>query len=350
MKAYWTHRRLIFKSPAGTSRGTLLHKDTWYLVLDDSGYTAIGEAGMFRGLSCDDVPHYEEELEALCSRINSGSIPSPSEYESYPSIRFALEVALGKMEAMKEGKCYMDSPWVRGKEGIAVNGLIWMGSHDNMVEQIKTKLNAGYTCLKMKIGAIAWEEELSIIKALRSEFTSSMLTLRVDANGAFTPSSAPAILDTLARYEVHSIEQPIRAGQVEEMARLCETTPTPIALDEELIGIREPLTLLDTIRPQYIILKPTLLGGFNASREWISAARKHEIGYWVTSALESNVGLDAIARFTYIEGDINFPQGLGTGMLYHNNIPYPFEIRDARFYMNGTPHSDKELYHLITEK
>lgn len=350
MNAYWTHRRLIFKAPAGTSRGTLLHKDTWYVVLRDGENTAIGEAGMFRGLSYDDVPHYEEELDALCSRINSGCIPSPIEYAEYPSIRFALEVALGKIEALKKGECYMDSPWVRGEDSIAVNGLIWMGNRESMNTQIKAKLEAGYTCLKMKIGAIAWEEELSIIKALRDEFSSSSLTLRVDANGAFTPSTAPDILDTLARYEVHSIEQPIRAGQVEEMARLCETTPIPIALDEELIGVKEPISLLETIRPQYIILKPTLIGGFDASGEWIKAARDTGAGYWITSALESNVGLDAIARFTYIEGDKNFPQGLGTGMLYHNNIPYPFDIRGARFYMNGTPYNDRELYHIITEK
>ena len=350
MNASWTHRRLIFKNPAGTSRGTLLHKDTWYVVLRDGDNMAIGEAGMFRGLSCDDLPHYEEELDKLCRRINSGSIPSPYEYAAFPSIRFALEVALGKIEALKNGERYMDSPWVRGEDSIAVNGLIWMGSRDSMNAQIKTKLEAGYSCLKMKIGAIEWEEELSILKALRKEFDASSLTLRVDANGAFTPAVAPSILDTLARLEVHSIEQPIRAGQVEEMARLCESSPVAIALDEELIGVKEPLSLLEVIHPQYIILKPTLIGGWEASREWIKAAHSIGAGYWITSALESNVGLDAIARFTYIEGDKNFPQGLGTGMLYHNNIPYPFDIRGARFYMNGTPYNDRELYHIITEK
>jgi O-succinylbenzoate synthase len=228
------------------------------------------------------------------------------------------------------------SMFTEGQDAISINGLVWMGNPDFMMQQLEEKLASGFHCIKMKIGAIDFDAEMGLLKLIRSRFRESEITIRVDANGAFTPQNALQKLEEISKYQVHSIEQPIQQGQWQEMAQLCEQTPLAIALDEELIGLynsAEKSQCLDTIKPQYIILKPALIGGFQSSREWINLATEKNINWWITSALESNVGLNAIAQFTYTLGN-KMPQGLGTGSLYTNNIEAPLEIKKGHLWCN----------------
>ena len=324
MKAHWTKYTLNFKQPAGTSRGTLRTKDTWFLHLNGNEQHVVGECGMFRGLSYDDRPGYEDKLQEVCDQINAGAHTSQIDLTEWPSIQMGLDCALKLLHHKTPHKLY-ENAFARGKADIPINGLIWMGDKQFMMDQIHAKLEEGYRCLKMKIGAIDFKAELDLLDFIRSRFRESELTLRVDANGAFSPSEALEKLNRLAQFDLHSIEQPIKAGQVQEMARLCEDTPIPIALDEELIGVidrQKQRALLDSINPHYIILKPTLVGGLSGSSRWIKEADKRGIAWWITSALESNVGLNAIAQYTY-QQDVSMPQGLGTGSLFTNQIEAP---------------------------
>ena len=326
---------LLFKEPAGTSRGVLRAKETWFLVLSRGVRRAVGECAVFRGLSCDDVPGYRDRLEALCRSLSRGETPSLDSLADYPSIRFGLECALGRLEAAEKGEEFLGSDFTAGRASIPVNGLVWMGRFEEMAARLEEKLEQGFRCIKIKIGAIDFDRELDLLSRIRSRYGSRDIEIRVDANGAFTPENAPERLGRLAKYDLHSIEQPIRAGQREQMARLCEHAPLPIALDEELIGVNDPQEkhrLLREVRPHYIVLKPSLVGGIGPCRQWIAAAEGTGAGYWLTSALESNVGLDAIARFSYLCNPAT-AQGLGTGGLFTNNVPYPFEISDGRFRM-----------------
>ena len=328
---------LSFREPAGTSRGVLTERPTWFLELSRAGVGAVGECAVFPGLSCDDVPDYADVLEDLCLRINGGQDVKPEEYVAYPSIRFGLETAILRLDAAEKGSEMLSSDFTDGKDSVPVNGLVWMGTLERMMFRIKEKVDAGYACIKIKIGAINFDDELSMLAYIRREFTEKDLELRVDANGAFSPSDALERLKRLSEFSLHSIEQPLRAGQREETARLCALSPVPVALDEELIGVNRPQEkkkLIEDIRPQYIVLKPSLTGGYAASKEWMDVAAEAGAGYWVTSALESNVGLDAIARFAYMN-NTGIAQGLGTGGLYTNNVPYPFAIRGGRFSMTG---------------
>lgn len=328
---------LSFREPAGTSRGVLTERPTWFLELSRAGVGAVGECAVFPGLSCDDVPDYADVLEDLCRRINGGQDVEPEEYVAYPSIRFGLETAILRLDAAEKGSEMLSSDFTDGKDSVPVNGLVWMGTLERMMSRIKEKVDAGYACIKIKIGAINFDDELSMLAYIRREFTEKDLELRVDANGAFSPSDALERLKRLSEFSLHSIEQPLRAGQREETARLCALSPVPVALDEELIGVNRPQEkkkLIEDIRPQYIVLKPSLTGGYAASKEWMDVAGEAGAGYWVTSALESNVGLDAIARFAYMH-NTGIAQGLGTGGLYTNNVPYPFAIRGGRFSMTG---------------
>lgn len=334
---------LHFREPAGTSRGVLAERPTWFLELSRGGVRALGECAVFPGLSCDDVPDYGDVLENLCRRINEGQDVASEEYAGYPSVRFGLETALARLEAEEKGTEMLASDFTDGRASVPVNGLVWMGTLERMTQRIREKVDAGYACIKIKIGAINFGDELSMLAYVRREFPEKDLELRVDANGAFSPEDALEKLKRLSRFSLHSIEQPLRAGQREQTARLCALSPVPVALDEELIGVndaQEKKKLIEEIRPQYVVLKPSLTGGFGASQEWISAARQAGAGYWVTSALESNVGLDAIARFAYLN-DTGIAQGLGTGGLYTNNVPYPFDISGGRFRLTGkTPSAD----------
>lgn len=320
-----------FKQPAGTSRGVYTTRKIWLLTVEHDGRTAIGECAPLPQLSCDDIPDYEAVLRRFCDIIEAtGSIPY-DEIRNYPSMLFGVETALAQL-SRTDGLLY-DTPFSHGEEGIPINGLVWMGTHDEMLSRLKEKLELGFRCVKLKIGAIDFAKELDLIQHIRKHFSREEVELRVDANGGFTPDVALERLQELARYDIHSIEQPIMAHQWSEMAQLCQLSPLPIALDEELIGVNstdEKIRLLDTIKPQYIILKPSLHGGVAGTREWIALANERGIGSWITSALESNIGLNAIAQLAAnIYGSkITMPQGLGTGMLFTDNIPMPLEIRN----------------------
>ena len=322
---------LHFKQPAGTSRGVYTTRKIWLLTVEHGGRTAIGEFAPLPQLSCDDIPDYEAVLRRFCDIIEAtGSIPY-DEMRNYPSMLFGVETALAQL-SRTDGLLY-DTPFSHGEEGIPINGLVWMGTHDEMLSRLKEKLALGFRCVKLKIGAIDFAKELDLIQHIRKHFSREEVELRVDANGGFTPDVALERLQELARYDIHSIEQPIMAHQWSEMAQLCQLSPLPIALDEELIGVNstdEKIRLLDTIKPQYIILKPSLHGGVAGTREWIALANERGIGSWITSALESNIGLNAIAQLAAnIYGSkITMPQGLGTGMLFTDNIPMPLEIRN----------------------
>ncbi|WP_296621838.1 o-succinylbenzoate synthase [Marivirga sp.] len=341
------HQTLQFKFEAGTSRGTLKEKDTWYLKLfSENKLIGIGEAGPLKGLSTDPLEEMEAELEKVCERLIGLEIPKSMEEafetaksispEGFSSIRFAVETAL--LDAIHGGKkVIFNTPFYQGKERIPINGLIWMGSKEFMQKQIQEKLEAGFNCIKMKIGAIDFQTELKLLQSIRSKYSQSEITLRVDANGAFAPDEALEKLNELAKLGLHSIEQPIKAGQIKEMSKLCASTPLPIALDEELIGIRKlekKITLLEDIKPQYIILKPSLIGGIQSTLEWIRIAESMNIGWWMTSMLESNIGLNAICQLaSFLK--VEMPQGLGTGQLYHNNISSPISIANGETFYDA---------------
>ena len=324
---------LNFKQPSGTSRGVLKTKDTWILTIAKADKIGVGECGMFKGLSCDDRPDYEDKLQWTCDNINLGLDQLLQELQEFPSIQFGLEMAFKSLE-QKSPFVLFPSEFTESKKAIPINGLIWMGSEAFMKQQIADKLKQGFTCIKMKIGAIDFDNEIKLLKSIRKEFTANEVELRVDANGAFSPKDALEKLKILSELELHSIEQPIKQGQIEEMAKLCELTLLPIALDEELIGVHsvtKKQELLQTIQPQYIILKPTLVGGFKGSMEWINNAKANNSGWWITSALESNIGLNAIAQWTFTLNN-PMPQGLGTGSLFTNNFDSPLEVRKGELF------------------
>lgn len=328
---------LNFKQASGTSRGVLKTKETWFLILNSESKQGIGECALFRGLSADDRPDYEEKLQWLCENINNSLDDLLPELIEFPSIQFGLETAIKSLEGQNKFELF-PSKFTQGQDSILINGLIWMGTEAFMKQQIKDKLNAGFSCIKMKIGAIDFQTEINLIKSIRKEFTSKDIELRVDANGAFSSSEALEKLKILSDFNLHSIEQPIRQGQIEAMADLCKKTPLPIALDEELIGIfsvTNKQELLQIINPQYIILKPSLIGGFKGSDAWINMAEQHQIGWWITSALESNVGLNAIAQYTYCKYS-NMPQGLGTGGLFTNNFDSPLQVKNGTLQYNNS--------------
>ena len=325
MTATYTQYILNFKRPGGTSRGVLKTKETYFLSITKSGKTGTGECGLFRGLSYDDVPEYEQKLQWLCENINVDRDVLKEELKHFPSIWFGFEQAILNLEHGND--LYFPSDFTAGKSSIKINGLIWMGDAAFMEEQIEEKLKEGFDCLKLKIGT-DWNSEKRILQELRKKFPANQLELRVDANGGFSFNEAKTVLEELYELQIHSIEQPIKAGNREEMYQLCTGTKTPIALDEELIGIvdySEKKKLLEQIRPQYIILKPSLIGGFSGSNDWISLAESLGIGWWITSALESNIGLNAIAQYTFTKNP-KIPQGLGTGGLFTNNFETRLEL------------------------
>ena len=334
-----TPRTLHFKQPAGTSRGVYTTRKSWFVeVTSDSlpGVRGVGECAPLPDLSCDARPEYEQTLRQLCRMTGLTGVLNYDMLRPYPSMLFGMETALLDLERGGTASLF-DTPFTRGEEGIEINGLVWMGSYDEMLDRLEEKTRAGFRCVKLKIGAIDFDRELDLVRHIRSAFDKSRIELRVDANGGFAPDEAMRRLEQLAPYDIHSIEQPIRQHQWARMAELCASTPIPIALDEELIGVnmtQMKQELLDRIRPQYIILKPSLHGGMRGTREWIGMARARGIGSWMTSALESNVGLNAVAQLAadiYGPG-ITMPQGLGTGQLFTDNIPMGLEIRGDRLW------------------
>ena len=337
-----TTRTFHFKEPAGTSRGVYRTRVSRFVHLtcdDMPGIAGVGECAPLPKLSCDDLPDYDAVLRQHCDDVCSRGTIDVDSLRDVPSMLFGLEMAW--LQLHRGGDTALsDTPFARGEAGIPINGLVWMGDFDTMARRMEQKLEQGFHCVKIKIGAIDFADEISLIRRLRERYGSDRIELRVDANGAFSPDEAMERLNELLAYDIHSIEQPIMAGQWERMAQLCQSSPLPIALDEELIGVNTleaKRSLLDTISPQYIILKPSLHGGMAGCREWISLAQERGIGSWITSALESNVGLNAIAHFAaMVYGpDITMPQGLGTGQLYTDNIDtVPLTIRgDELWYM-----------------
>lgn len=332
-------RTLHFKQPAGTSRGVYTTRQSWFVEAtsdDKPGVKGVGECAPLPDLSCDARPEYATTLAQLCRMIELTGNVNYDMLRPYPSILFGIETALLDLEHGGNGNLF-DTPFTRGEEGICINGLVWMGNFDEMLARLEEKMKAGFHCVKLKIGAIDFSRELELVRHIRRAFSKDQIELRVDANGGFTFEDAPKRLEQLAKYDIHSIEQPIRQHQWARMAELCASTPIPIALDEELIGVNmTPMKqdLLDRIRPQYIILKPSLHGGMRGTREWIDLANARGIGSWITSALESNVGLNAVAQLAAdIYGpDIRMPQGLGTGQLFTDNIPMNLEIKGDKIW------------------
>lgn len=366
-----SERTLHFKQPAGTSRGVYTTRHSYYLTLTSDelpGVEGVGECATLPDLSCDAKPEYEMTLRQVCQMVEQmGRIPYDM-IRAYPSITFGLETAFASFfdaakkfleivpaegasssEMLKQKGVSVpagmenltelfDSPFGRGEEGITINGLVWMGTYEEMLARLEEKLQAGFHCVKLKIGAIDFFKELDLIKRIRDVYTKEQVELRVDANGGFLPENAMSQLEALAKYDIHSIEQPIKQHQWPKMAQLCRETPLPIALDEELIGVNVrsmKQALLDTIRPQYIILKPSLHGGIYGCNEWIELANQRGISSWITSALESNIGLNAIAHYAakVYGSNVKMPQGLGTGQLFTDNIPMPLEIRGDKLFV-----------------
>ncbi len=326
---------LDFKRPSGTSRGLMTEKETWFIVLEKDGKKGIGECGILRGLSADDRDDYENKLKWTCENIHLGEAALWEALLEFPSIQFGIEMAFLSLKS-ENPYLLFPSNFTDNRESITINGLVWMGEASFMKQQIEEKLAVGFNCIKLKIGAIDFQKELELLQFIRNHFSAAQVEIRVDANGAFALSEALDKLIQLNKFQLHSIEQPIKRGNIEAMKKLCETTPFPIALDEELIGIfsfEEKEKLLQEIKPQYIILKPSFVGGFRGTKEWITLADKYNIGWWITSALESNIGLNAIAQWTFLQNSI-MPQGLGTGALYNNNFDCPLEVLNGQLWYN----------------
>lgn len=333
MKATYHKYILDFKRPSGTSRGVLTQKETWFIVLEKDGKKGVGECGILRGLSIDDREDYEGKLQWTCENIYLGEKQLWTALIEFPSIQFGVEMAFKSLESENPFLLF-PSPFTTTEKSIAINGLVWMGEPAYMKQQIEDKLSQGFHCIKLKIGAIDFDKELALLGFIRENFTAEQVEIRVDANGAFDSNKALYKLNQLAGFKLHSIEQPIAKNNTDSMAELCKTSPLPIALDEELIGVykyEDKEALLQKIKPQYIILKPSFIGGFKGADEWISLAEKHGIGWWITSALESNIGLNAIAQWTFLKQN-SMPQGLGTGALYTNNFDCPLTVSKGQLW------------------
>ena len=343
-----TSKLLHFLQPAGTSRGVYNTRLSFYLKLtsdEQPNVVGVGECATLPDLSCDAMPpnEYERKLRTFCDEYERTGVIDYEAMRAYPSMLFGLETAVAQFNA-KGSLNFFNTPFGRGEEGIPINGLVWMGTFEEMFKRLEAKLKAGFRCIKIKIGAIDFDRELQLIRHIRSTFSRKDVELRVDANGGFTPEEALSRMEALVQYDIHSIEQPIKQHQWTEMARLCAATPLPIGLDEELIGVNErqkKIELLDTIRPQYIVLKPSLHGGMAGTAEWIQLARERNIGSWITSALESNVGLNAIAQLTAsIYGtNIRHAQGLGTGQLFADNIEMPLKVIGDKLWIMQQLHN-----------
>ena len=335
-KSTYKKHILNFKQASGTSRGVLHTKETYFIIFEENGFTGIGECGLFRGLSADDCPNYEEKLQWVCANNQLTEKELLVALHEFPSIQFGIEQAFLGLKSKNPFELF-STDFNKKNQPIAINGLIWMGDENFMRQQIESKLAEGFTTLKLKIGAIDFEKECELLASIRKRFSSKEITLRVDANGGFSPSDALEKLKRLSEFDLHSIEQPIKQGQMEEMAHLCSLTPLPIALDEELIGVFDEaskIKILETINPQFIILKPSLVGGIKGSTEWINAAKKQHIDWWITSALESNIGLNAIAQWTAFLNP-TLPQGLGTGGSFTNNFDSPLYVKNGRLYYDS---------------
>lgn len=333
MKATYHKYILHFKQPSGTSRGVLTDKETWFLVLEKNGKKGIGECGILRGLSADDRPDYEAKLHWVCENIHLGAEKLWEELMEFPSIQFGVEMAFLSLQS-ENPFVLLPSKFTSGEASMVINGLVWMGDEAFMKRQIEEKIEQGFRCIKLKIGAIDFEKEKTLLRFIRQNFDAETMEIRVDANGSFDENDALDKINQITGFQIHSIEQPIQKNNTDMMSVLCKNTQLPIALDEELIGVfsvADKEALLQKVRPQYIILKPSFIGGFRGTAEWIALAEKYQIGWWITSALESNIGLNAIAQFTFLQNN-PMPQGLGTGALYTNNFESPLQVAQGQLW------------------
>lgn len=328
-----SERVFHFKEPARTSRGEYTVRRSWIVTArcaDNPQRVGVGECAPLPDLSCDASPHYAAVLRRFCDSVEPDGDCYSGNLCDYPSMLFGIETAL--LNVQRGSLALFDTPFSRGDEGIPINGLVWMGDYETMLQRLDEKIRAGFSCVKLKIGAIDFEYEVELLKVIRNTFNSSKIQIRVDANGGFSPADVMQRLDVLARYDIHSIEQPVRQKQWDVMARVCRESPVPVALDEELIGVNrreDKIRLLDSLRPQFIVLKPSLHGGMRGTAEWHALASERGIGSWITSALEGNVGLNAVAQLAakLYGPHVSFPQGLGTGQLFTDNMDMPIGIR-----------------------
>ena len=349
MKIDIQERVLHFKQPAGTSRGIYTERRSWFVTMTDGYRQGVGECAPLPDLSCDALPpeHYARILRHFSDDVERTGTVDYEAMRDYPSMLFGLETALlslkhgkGSTDVLNASTAPLfDTPFGRGEEGIPINGLVWMGTHDEMLQRMEEKLQQGFRCVKLKVGAIDFQQELDLVRRIRERFSHREVELRLDANGGFTPDEALYRLELLSQYAIHSIEQPVKPKQWGLMAELCRDAPVPIALDEELIGVNDPdqkRQMLRIIKPAYIVLKPSLHGGMQGCREWVSIAQDEGIGSWITSALESNVGLNAVAQLcSDVYGpNITMPQGLGTGQLFTDNVPMPLTIRGNELWID----------------
>ncbi len=343
MKARFIYHPLHFRKPGGTSRGILHTKDSWFIILRKNGNIGIGECSIIKDLSVENFDELEIAIKDLCVKLNNGIRVDINTLNAFPSLKFAYEMALLDLSNKVPFKMF-ESPFYDGVK-IPINGLVWMGESRFMLEQIKDKLKDGFNCIKIKIASIDFDDELELIKYIRSEYSKEDVEIRVDANGGFSVEEAMEKMKRLSDLDIHSIEQPIAKGNVEEMCLLCANGPLDIALDEELIGIvkrKDKEHLINEIKPKYLILKPSLIGGLASSEEWVALASEYDIDWWVTSALESNVGLNAIAQWVSTQNN-SMPQGLGTGQLFTNNIDSPLNMERGKLFLDNTRQWNTEL-------
>jgi o-succinylbenzoate synthase len=329
--SYFKHE-LQFKKPARTSRGEMTSHTVYYIQLQQGTRKAWGEAAPLKGLSIDDRPDFENKLKTCCEFINQGLPIDALDLAEFPSLQFAFETAQLALQFDEPFKLF-DNSFYTGSP-ISINGLVWMNELTEMLDEAFAKAEQGFTCIKFKVGALDFDAECRMLETFRKRYSAFKMDIRLDANGAFATNEAEEKLKELSRFDIHSIEQPIKQGQHDWMHELCRKNIIDIALDEELIGKRtneEMKQLLRHIKPQYIILKPTLIGGLGKADEWIQLAQQHTVGWWATSALESNIGLNAIAQWcAQFKSDL--PQGLGTGSLYANNIISPLEVYQGNLH------------------
>jgi o-succinylbenzoate synthase len=337
MKASYFRYDLQFKQAAGTSRGVLHSKESWFIVLEHDGKKGIGECGILRGLSYDDRPDYEAKLQWTCTNIHLGEAQLWEELREFPSIQFGVEIAFRSLNSATPFNLF-PSDFTQGIQQIPINGLVWMGDIDFMKAQLNDKIAQGFRCVKLKIGALDFEQELDLLRQIRTHFSADQIEIRLDANCAFTAADALTKLKQLAVYQIHSIEQPLAINQRALLQELIQSSPIPIALDEELIGLttlKSKRELMEQCKPDYLIFKPSFIGGIKGTLEWIELAHEFGIAWWITSALESNIGLNAIAQFTATLPN-SLPQGLGTGALYTNNFDCPLQVKDGFLFYNPT--------------
>ena len=332
LRARWIEHTLQPRFELGTSKGPINARIVWSLIawdIERPEIKGIGEAALFPGHSKEFPADVKTKLIELCAETRDWSRRLTTDLVEVPSVRFAVEQCLRDLE-VSGTKQLFPSPFTLGQKGIPINGLVWMGDKATMKQRIREQIEKGFTTVKMKIGASSIhrngiEDELELLRSVRSEFGAGDISLRVDANGAFNSRNAMDVLERLAALDIHSIEQPVAPGLYEVIAELCERSPVPIALDEDLIGLNTTDAkndLLDHVKPKFIVIKPSLVGGWEATRQWIALAESRGIGWWITSALESSIGLNAIAQFTATLG-VRMAQGLGTGSVYANNTPSP---------------------------